>query len=330
MTGRGDGHPGTCELCGGRLKRNGQTTAGKTRWRCTTCGASSIKRRTDLTRRGELTGFIDWLLGPTGQAAAATGSARTFRRRTAWCWQVEPTITVTGEIYDEIQIDGIYLSSNWCCLIALHRGKVIAWQWCDREKTVAWKVLLEQVPPPRVVVCDGGSGLLPAVAEAWPDTQVQRCLVHVQRNVRSYLTTRPRTEAGQALWGLAKKLTRIDTAEKAVAWLQQFNDWHTLYGHLTRERTYRHQLTGPRAVPEWVRPGKSWWYTHERLRKAYRLLEKLVRNKHLSTYLDPAHDGLGISSTTNWIEGGVNAGLRDLLHRHRGMPEHHQRRAIEW
>ena len=70
-------------------------------------------------------------------------------------------------------------------------------------------------------MCDGGSGLLPAVAEAWPDTQVQRCLVHVQRNVRSYLTTRPRTEAGKALWGLAKKLTRIDTAEKAIAWLQQ-------------------------------------------------------------------------------------------------------------
>jgi hypothetical protein len=157
MTGWGGGHPGTCELCGGRLKRNGTTSAGRTRWRCTGCGASSTKARPDRTRRAEFDAFLTWLLGPVGQAAASAMSARTFRRKTAWCWLVEPTITITGEIYDEIQIDGIYLSSKWCCLIALARGKVIAWQWCDREKTAAWKALLEQVPPPTVVVCDGGS-----------------------------------------------------------------------------------------------------------------------------------------------------------------------------
>lgn len=88
---------------------------------------------------------MGWILGPVGQAAAASGkSARTFRRNTAWCWLVEPELTVTGEGYDEIQIDGIYLSSNWCCLIALHRGKVIAWQWCDREKTGAWRAFRQR------------------------------------------------------------------------------------------------------------------------------------------------------------------------------------------
>lgn len=46
-----------------------------------------------------------------------------------------PQVTITGEIYDEVQIDGIYLSSRWCCLIAITGGKVIAWQWCDRKKT---------------------------------------------------------------------------------------------------------------------------------------------------------------------------------------------------
>jgi hypothetical protein len=329
MTGRGGGHPGACGLCGGRLKRNGTTTAGTTRWRCTTCGASSTKRRPDLARRAEFDTFLAWLLGPIGQAEAAS-SARTFRRRTAWCWLVEPAITITGEVYDEIQIDGIYLSSQWCCLIATHRGRVVAWQWCDREKTAAWKALLEQVPPPTVVVCDGGSGLLPAIAEAWPDTRVQRCLVHVQRNVRIYLTTKPRTDAGKALWTLARGLTRIRTSQEAVAWLQNLNEWHAVYGHMTRERTYRNQLVGGRAMPAWIRPGQQWWYTHDRLRKAYRLLAKLARRGELFTYLAPEHEGLAISSTTNRIEGGINAGLRELLRRHRGMPEAHQRRAVEW
>ena len=44
-------------------------------------------------------------------------------------------------------------------------------------------------------ICDGGSGVLAAVAASWPDTRIWRCLVHVQRNVRTYRTTRPRTEA---------------------------------------------------------------------------------------------------------------------------------------
>lgn len=330
MVAKRAGRGGRCGVCGGGLKRNGTTSAGRTRWRCRDCGSSSTRSRADVTHRAELNAFVGWLLGSSTQATAGMGSARNFRRKTAWCWRVEPTITVTGEIYDEVQIDGIYLRSNWCCLVASAHGKVIAWQWCDREKTIAWKALLDQVPPPTVVVCDGGRGLLVAVAEAWPDTLVQRCLVHVQRNVRTYLTTKPRTDAGKALWALARSLTRVRTTEEAVQWLQTLNEWHAVYGHLTRERTYRNQVAQGRPMPAWIRPGQRWWYTHERLRRAYRLLAKLAERDHLFTYLDPVVAGLRIASTTNRIEGAINAQLRDLLHRHRGMSVEHQRRAIEW
>lgn len=319
-------------VCGGRLKRNGTTSAGRTRWRCKECGASSTRSRPDVTRRAELTRFITWLLTSTTQPQVDS-SARTFRRRHAWCWNITPEVVITGEVYDEIQIDGIYLDTGWCCLIAITGGKVIDWQWCDREKAIAWKVLLKRIPPPTVVVCDGGSGLLIAIEESWPDTAVQRCLVHVQRNVRTYLTSRPRTPAGKALWGLARALTTITTLDEAIEWMALLAQWHQLYGHLVRERTYRRHLADPNIgghFPDWVRPGQQWWYTHERLRKAYRLLAKLVQRGHLFTYLDPSNQGLKIASTTNQIEGGINAQLRDMLRRHRGMSTEHQRRAIEW
>lgn len=283
-----------------------------------------------MTHRAELDAFLGWLLGSGTQAATALGSGRSFRRRTEWCWRVEPQLPVTGEVYDEVQVDGMYLRSNWCILIASHRGQVIAWQWCDREKTAAWTALLTQFPPPRVVICDGGTGLLQAITDNWSTTRVQRCLVHVQRNMRTYLTTKPRTDAGKSLWALGRGLSRIQTTEQADAWLTKLNDWYSVFGELTKARTYRNQLGIGGSAPEWVKAGARWWYTHDRLRRAYRLLARLVQREELFTYLRPEFTGLDISSSTNWIEGGTNAMLRDLLHRHRGMTDEHQRRAIEW
>jgi len=46
-------------------------------------------------------------------------TGRRFRDQHAWCWTVAPTIAVTGEIYDEIQLDGTYLSDGWCLLVAI-------------------------------------------------------------------------------------------------------------------------------------------------------------------------------------------------------------------
>lgn len=307
--------------------RNGKTAAGKQRYRCLACGASRSGERPDVSRRSELEAFLGWLMGTSSQARTASfGTARSFRRRTAWCWNVAPRIPVTGEIHDQIQVDGIYVGS-WCCLIAVSGDYVLGWQWCDTEKKAAWAALLERFPAPRVVITDGGSGIAAALSECWSETAVQRCLVHVQRNVRTYLTSRPRTDAGKALLRLGRALTRIKAPAEAAAWLAGLNDWHQQHGHLVKARTYR---TTSAMVPGWVRANQSWWYTHDRLRKAYRLLERLGQAGTLFTYLSSEYAGLDIASTTNRIEGGTNAQLRLLLRAHRGMSEEHQKRAIEW
>jgi hypothetical protein len=234
-------------------------------------------------------------------------------------------VAPTGVIHPWVQLDGIHLSGGWCALIALGPAGVIAWQWCDTEKTAAWTALLQQIPAPDAVVVDGGSGLLSALRAVWPAARVQRCLVHVQRDVRRHLTGRPRTDPGRALWALTRALTRIVTLDDAARWLTRLNDWHTVHGHLVRARTHRAQAE---FVPGWVRPGQRWWYTHDRLRRAYRLLEPLARDQVLFTCLDPALPGL--DATTNKIEGGVNACLRTVLRHHRGMPADHRRRAVDW
>ena len=129
-----------------------------------------------------------------------------------------------------VQLDGLYLGRGWCALIALGPRGVLAWQWCDTEKKAAWTALLEQIPTPDAVVVDGGPGLLAALHSTWPATRVQRCLVHVRRDVRRHLTQRPRTDPAKALWALAKALPKVATLDAAATWLTRLNDWHTVHG----------------------------------------------------------------------------------------------------
>ena len=264
--------------------------------------------------------FVGWLLSKDTQSQATPASARTFRRHTTWCWNVTPSLPSTGQIYHQIQLDGLYLSSRWCILIALGDGHVIDWQWCDKEKTASWQALLERIAPPQLVILDGGPGAAAALAHLWPDTPVQRCLVHLQRGVRRQITLRPKTAAGRELRRLSLALTKITTPEQAATWMTALNTWHTRHKDLLTERTYATDTTTPRA----------WWYTHERLRKAYNSLATPLKKNTVFTYLDPTLTGFTPEATTNRIEGGVNAQIRLLLKHHRGLSTHHQRRAIEW
>jgi hypothetical protein len=267
-------------------------------------------------------------MGKDSQGEHATSSGRAFRRDTAWCWNIDPAIAPTGEIYDQVQVDGIYVA-GLCALIASVGGKPIALQWAGSENQTAWEALFCRIPEPKVVVMDGGAGAKAAITVAWPGVRVQRCLVHVQRNLRKYLTSHPRTDGGKALWGLGMKLTGITTRDQAAKWLGLLNDWHQTYGEHINEKTTRAQ-TLDADVPKWVKPKQTWWYTHHRLRSAYHLLARLIRQNVLFTYLDEQFDALGIASTTNPIEGGVNAQLRLVMRHHRGMRPAHQRRAVEW
>lgn len=276
----------------------------------------------------ELGRFIDWLTGAGGQGASRASSARTLRRQSAWCWRVEPVIAGDGVVHDWLQLDGIYLA-GMCCLIAESPDGPVGWQWCDREKQASWAALLVQLPAPQVVVCDGQPGLLAAVRTLWPNTKVQRCLVHVRRDVRTDLTLHPKTPAGRGLVKLAGQLPRVADAAQAADWLVRLDLWWQAFGELTSQRTYRTDV-GEADVPVWAKPAQTWWYTHQRLRRAWRLLERLAKQNDLFRFLQPDLAELSIPPTSNRIEGGVNAQLRRLLGHHRGMPPTHQARAVEW
>ena len=315
------------------VKRNGVTSSGRIRWRCTQCGASTIQYRLDITHKAVLTKFLDYLMGKQSQSQInPIITDRSFRTRIAWCWNIRPCIPVTREKYDVVQIDGTYLPYDWCLLTALAHGKVVAYQWCHAENKSAYHALLSRLVPPVMVVTDGHTAALQAIHQCWPSTRVQRCLVHVKRNIRALTSTHPKHAASKALWGLAQQLVTIHTLDQSIHWLTLLQDFYDQYGSWINEKTWR-DSTLPGLVPSWVRHSQQWWWTHYNSRRAYRLLEKLARQGVLFTFLDPCLREQVcevLPSTTNALEGGVNAQIKNLIRCHRGLSEEHMRRAVEW
>lgn len=150
----------------------------------------------------------------------------------------------------------------------------------------------------------------------WPSTRAQRCTFHAFVQVKRCTTTRPRTQAGVDLYGIAKRLLKVEDADGAAAWLASFAGWCSDYDAFLKERA---------VVDGAVR------FRHERLRKARRGLEKLCREGTLFTYLDAdlAKDG-EVPATNNAIEGGVNRQIRIVLDEHRGMRLDHMVKAVFW
>ncbi|XBH20567.1 IS1249 family transposase [Jonesiaceae bacterium BS-20] len=308
-----------CSICGQHLKKNGKSAAGSQRWKCTSCHAGTSFERPDNRRNAQVNQFAAWLLSTRPQAQVTAASDRSFRRNTAWCWHIIPLIPLTGEVYDEILIDGIHIG-KMVCLIARTPQFVVGWYWAQSESTETWRALLNQFPPPRVVVCDGGTGMNSALRMAWPHTKIQRCLYHVQAHVRSKLTMNPRLLAGQRLAVLTKNLTPITSAEEAILWTKSLNLWYRDWAQMLKERTYISTKNGR----------TRWEYTHKNLRNAYFHLEHLVIKNQMFTFLEPNLADLTVDRTTNYLEGRINSQLRTLLKAHRGMPFTQQQRLVEW
>lgn len=203
-----------------------------------------------------------------------------------------------------LHVDGIWVARDLVVLICCSGERVVSWYMARSENSRAWSAPMSPIPAPEVVVTDGGSGFAKAVRETWPRTRVQRCTFHAFSQVKRYMTTRPKLQAGRELYLIARDLMGIETLHQAELWVERYLDWCGFWADFLEDRTV---VDGRRV------------YTHERLRWARSSLSSLVSAGTLFTYLDPALAKAGpLPSTNNMIEGGVNSQLRAVLRNHRG------------
>lgn len=299
-----------CAICNAPMMKNGKTSAGTQRWRCSKCGCSSV-RKIDSKAKW-LSCFIKWLLGKFSQSELGM-HPRYFRKKTSMFWRIWPVLPICDEIHHVVYMDGIWLTRRCVILIACTDDYVIGCHLARSENSKDWACLMQRIAPPDVVVCDGGGGIEKARKAIWPRTRVQRCTFHAFSQVKRCTTARPKTQAGVDIYALAKDLMHIGSLQESISWLVSFQRWCTDYEEFLKERSD---------------DGKH--YKHERLRKARKALVALCNAGTLFTYLDEelTQEGV-IPSTSNKIEN-LNGRIRRMLVNHRGMNIDHRIKAVFW
>lgn len=218
-------------------------------------------------------------------------------------------------------LDATWNHREWCLLLYRDsKGQILTHRFDLAERYEGYLEDLTRLKSagyqPQAIVSDGHIALLKAMATVYPQVPQQRCLLHIQRQCLVWLTQHPKTLAAQSLRYIVVQLLKVESTEEAHLWNVLFDTWSELFSAVLIERTYS-------AVPKENRK-RSWWYTHKSLRKAWRLLKN--SQPHLWLWLAQTD----VPKTTNMLEGGINAPIKRLLHRHSGLRLDRQKYAIAW
>ncbi|MGO2120036.1 IS256 family transposase, variant Zn-binding type [Psychrobacter sp.] len=152
------------------------------------------------------------------------------------------------------------------------------------------------------ITCDGRRGL----RTLFTRTPYQMCQFHQAQIVTRYLTRRPNS-ASIELRRLTLEIKLLDKE----AFIQRLDHWYVTHEAYLNERS-TNEYTG------------KTWYTHKRLRSAYRSL----RTNSDGLFTCQEYDHLDIPNTTNSLEG-LFSELKRQLHSHHGLNERRKLRFIK-
>jgi len=286
----------------------GKHSSGTRRWRCQDCGTNAVWKRKDNRHKKRLSLFVRWLTGKTTLSQTASSAGVSVQAISKWFrpfWQNPPKPEAVPNPR-VLVLDATSIVPRSLMLLIAGDGKrhrPVSWTPSFRECHASWLDFLRDLMwddvEPEVVVCDGQRGLLKAIHDVWPKAMVQRCLVHVVRQASMWLTQNPKTRTGLQLLELVRRLTAIRTRRQKRRWVRAFHSWERRHERFLKDRTYG--------------PSGRWWYTHRKLRGVRSLLRNAIPD--LFRFItDPT-----IPRTSNHVEGGLNARLKELMRCHRGI-----------
>ncbi len=213
-------------------------------------------------------------------------------------------------------IDGTYFNNDLCLI--LYRDNTIKFTQLYRISNGEWyeelKEDLENLHALGVkiesITCDGHRAILKAVRKSCKEATLQRCLVHIQRMSRIWLTARPLSDAGKELRAIVSQLHLIKTSLERDYWIVRIVKWYEKYQFFVNEKSFHPS-------------SKRYWYKHKLVRRAFMTLKNALPD--MFHYLDNPR----IPKSTNGLESFFGH-LKNHLTVHRGLSEQHRKNFLRW
>lgn len=120
----------------------------------------------------------------------------------------------------------------------------------------------------------------------YPESIHQRCLVHIERQIKNYISDHPRTPAGKQL----RKIAGYDILSDPFLFPLVFMEWKSTYKSFLEER-------GTQKIGEKSRRGKK-VFLHQKIRDALTHIENALPDMYHFHF----HPSLKIEKSTNKME----------------------------
>ncbi len=272
-----------------------------------------------VAKANQFVWFEKWVVGRRTfeQLVAETGvSKSTIQRLFKSYLKVPPVLSVYPSERVNLLIDGTYFTRDLC--LVLYRDNTIKftqlYRFSDGERYEELKEDLENLLLLGVqiesITCDGHRALLRAIRKVCPHVTLQRCVIHVQRMCRIWLSSNPKSISGQELRRIVSTLHLIQSKQELGYWLLELAKWDARHHEFVHEKTVN-PITG------------KYWYKHKLLRRSFSVLKSALPN--LFNYLDNPR----IPKSTNGLESFFGH-LKTNLNIHRGLSTRNRKSFLRW
>ncbi len=163
-------------------------------------------------------------------------------------------------------IDWTWITKKICLIIYYDyiNKKIVRFWFYDSEKYEYIKQDLEVLKNDfkyniKWFVLDWSKQIIKAVEKNFPNAKIQRCLTHIHRQVRNYLSKNPKTKA----WKELKKIITFKAFNNEKNFIKKFNLWEEKYSDFLNEKTIN-----------W----NNSWYTHKKIRSAKSHIKNAISN----------------------------------------------------
>jgi len=213
-------------------------------------------------------------------------------------------------------IDGTYFSNDICLIV--YRDNQIKftqlYRITDGEHFIEIKEDLENLLKLGIqiesITCDGHKAILKAIKSVCHEVVLQRCVVHIQRECRVWLTTNPKSIEGLSLLKIINQLHTIKNHYQSQVWMKEIYNWYSV------NKNYIHQKS---FSPD----NKRYWFTHKAVRRAFIHIKNALPN--MFEYLFNER----VPKSTNGLESFFGH-LKSHLLLHRGLTKEHRKNFIKW